>query len=88
MRTIVHLSDLHFNRVEDELIPKLVDTVRSLKPNVVAVGRLHPARPNRRVRTRPYICQIASRPSDLSARESRYGLSEPVAAGYAATFAL
>ena len=38
MRTIVHLSDLHFNWVEEELIPKLLDTVRGLKPNVVAVS--------------------------------------------------
>ena len=38
MRTIVHLSDLHFNRVEEELIPKLVATVRSLRPNIVAIS--------------------------------------------------
>jgi 3',5'-cyclic AMP phosphodiesterase CpdA len=38
MRTIVHLSDLHFNRVDDDLIPKLLDIVRALKPNVVAVS--------------------------------------------------
>jgi 3',5'-cyclic AMP phosphodiesterase CpdA len=38
MRTIVHLSDLHFNWVQEDLVPKLVETVRELRPNVVAIS--------------------------------------------------
>ena len=38
MRTIVHLSDLHFGRVDDRLVTPLVQRVRSLNPDVVAVS--------------------------------------------------
>jgi 3',5'-cyclic AMP phosphodiesterase CpdA len=38
MRTIVHLSDLHFGRVNPLLIDPLVRAVRALKPDVVAVS--------------------------------------------------
>jgi 3',5'-cyclic AMP phosphodiesterase CpdA len=57
MRTVVHLSDLHFNRVEEELIPKLVETVRSLRPNVVAISGdfTQHARPEEFERARKFI---------------------------------
>ena len=38
MTTIVHMSDLHFNLVQEDLIPKLVEKVRSLRPDVVAIS--------------------------------------------------
>jgi 3',5'-cyclic AMP phosphodiesterase CpdA len=38
MRTIVHLSDLHFNHVREPMIPKLLDRVRSLRPDIVAIS--------------------------------------------------
>ena len=38
MRTIVHLSDLHFGRVDAALIEPLVAIVQSLAPDVVAVS--------------------------------------------------
>jgi 3',5'-cyclic AMP phosphodiesterase CpdA len=38
VRVLVHLSDLHFGRVDESLIPKLTETVRSLRPHVVAIS--------------------------------------------------
>ncbi len=38
MRTIVHLSDLHFGRVDDALLDPLVDAVAKARPDVVAVS--------------------------------------------------
>ena len=38
MRTLIHLSDLHFGRIQDTLIRPLVDSVAQLKPNVIAVS--------------------------------------------------
>jgi 3',5'-cyclic AMP phosphodiesterase CpdA len=38
MRTIVHLSDLHFNAVNDDLIEPLVASVQSVAPDVLAVS--------------------------------------------------
>ncbi|HEX6283703.1 MAG TPA: metallophosphoesterase, partial [Pyrinomonadaceae bacterium] len=38
MRTIVHLSDLHFGRVNAELIEPLIRVVREVEPDVVAIS--------------------------------------------------
>ncbi len=38
MKTIVHLSDLHFGRVNDALLDPLVESVRSSNPDVVVVS--------------------------------------------------
>ncbi|HWN99097.1 MAG TPA: metallophosphoesterase family protein [Blastocatellia bacterium] len=38
MRTIVHLSDIHFGRVNDAIIAPLVHTVNDIRPDVVAVS--------------------------------------------------
>jgi 3',5'-cyclic AMP phosphodiesterase CpdA len=38
MRAIVHLSDIHFGRVNDEVIAPLIETIRDLKPDLVAVS--------------------------------------------------
>jgi 3',5'-cyclic AMP phosphodiesterase CpdA len=38
MRTIVHLSDLHFGRVDEALLDPLVATVTSVRPDVVAIS--------------------------------------------------
>jgi 3',5'-cyclic AMP phosphodiesterase CpdA len=38
MRTIVHLSDLHFGRVDPRIIPPLVERITSIRPDVVAVS--------------------------------------------------
>jgi 3',5'-cyclic AMP phosphodiesterase CpdA len=38
MRTLVHLSDLHFGRVDHKLIGPLVRTVNEIKPDLVAVS--------------------------------------------------
>jgi 3',5'-cyclic AMP phosphodiesterase CpdA len=38
MRTLVHLSDLHFGRVDQSLIEPLIDSVREIKPDLVAVS--------------------------------------------------
>jgi 3',5'-cyclic AMP phosphodiesterase CpdA len=38
MRTIVHLSDLHFGRVNPALLDPLQNVVRELKPDVVAIS--------------------------------------------------
>ena len=38
MRTLVHLSDLHFGRVQEALVDPLIDTIRTMAPDVVAVS--------------------------------------------------
>jgi 3',5'-cyclic AMP phosphodiesterase CpdA len=38
MRTIVHLSDLHFGRVDLALMPPLVATVHAIRPSLVVVS--------------------------------------------------
>ena len=38
MRTLVHLSDLHFGRVDKQLISPLVSAVTAIKPDLVAVS--------------------------------------------------
>ena len=35
MRTVVHLSDLHFGRTDDTLLDPLVSTIRALAPDVM-----------------------------------------------------
>ena len=38
MRTIVHLSDLHFGRSDPQLVDPLTATIRELNPNLIAVS--------------------------------------------------
>ena len=38
MRTIVHLSDLHFGRIDRQLIEPLIKTINDLQPSLVAVS--------------------------------------------------
>lgn len=38
MRTIVHLSDLHFGRVDQQLLDPLTKTISEMKPDLVAVS--------------------------------------------------
>jgi 3',5'-cyclic AMP phosphodiesterase CpdA len=38
MRTIVHLSDLHFGRVDEAIIDPLVETIKQLGPDLLAVS--------------------------------------------------
>src|SRR2546427_9837804 len=38
MRTLVHLSDLHFGRVDEQLIAPLISAVTEINPDLVAVS--------------------------------------------------
>ena len=38
MRTLVHLSDLHFGRIDPAIINPLIETVRELNPTLIAVS--------------------------------------------------
>jgi 3',5'-cyclic AMP phosphodiesterase CpdA len=38
MRTIVHLSDLHFGRLDLRLVPPLLTAIRALSPQLVAIS--------------------------------------------------
>src|SRR5438270_5236116 len=38
MRTLVHLSDLHFGRVDIAIVEPLIETIRGLNPDLVAVS--------------------------------------------------
>jgi 3',5'-cyclic AMP phosphodiesterase CpdA len=38
MRTIVHLSDLHFGRVNPAILPPLLTFIRKVKPDLVAIS--------------------------------------------------
>lgn len=38
MRTIVHLSDLHFGRVDQRLLAPLLDRITAIRPDVIAIS--------------------------------------------------
>lgn len=38
MRILVHLSDIHFGRVDEAIIPALIQTINDAKPDVVAIS--------------------------------------------------
>src|ERR1700730_9132414 len=38
MRTLVHLSDLHFGRVDERVIGPLISAVTEIKPDLVAIS--------------------------------------------------
>lgn len=38
MRTLVHLSDIHFGRVDEAILKPLIQTVNGIKPDIVAVS--------------------------------------------------
>lgn len=38
MRTIVHLSDLHFGRLDERIIEPLLERITSIEPNLIAVS--------------------------------------------------
>ncbi len=38
MRTLIHLSDLHFGRIDQTLIQPLVDVIERIQPNLIAVS--------------------------------------------------
>ena len=38
MRSIVHLSDIHFGRVDSSLVGPLIETINQIAPDVVAVS--------------------------------------------------
>lgn len=38
MRTIVHLSDLHFGRIDLAVVPQLVETITNIKPDLMVVS--------------------------------------------------
>src|SRR5437773_10296998 len=38
MRTLVHLSDLHFGRVDQSLIAPLIEVISEIRPDLVAVS--------------------------------------------------
>jgi 3',5'-cyclic AMP phosphodiesterase CpdA len=38
MRTIVHISDIHFGRVDHTLVEPLLDTIQSVAPDITAVS--------------------------------------------------
>ena len=38
MRTLIHLSDLHFGRTDPAIVPSLIDFIRITKPDLVAVS--------------------------------------------------
>jgi 3',5'-cyclic AMP phosphodiesterase CpdA len=61
MRTVVHLSDLHFGRVDPRLVPPLVQTIRAIAPDLIAVsGDLtQRARRSQFVQARAFLQQLA-----------------------------
>jgi len=38
VRTVIHLSDLHFGRLDERAVEPLLETIREIKPDVVAVS--------------------------------------------------
>jgi 3',5'-cyclic AMP phosphodiesterase CpdA len=61
MRTVVHLSDLHFGRVDPRIVPSLVHVISTIAPNLVAVsGDLtQRARRSQFVQARAFLQQLS-----------------------------
>jgi 3',5'-cyclic AMP phosphodiesterase CpdA len=38
MRTLVHLSDLHFGRLDEAIIPPLVERIKAVDPDLIAIS--------------------------------------------------
>lgn len=38
MKTIVHISDLHFGRINEPLLQPLIDLIKSVKPDVIVIS--------------------------------------------------
>ena len=38
MRTLVHLSDLHFGRLDEAIVPPLVERIKSVRPDLIAIS--------------------------------------------------
>ena len=72
MRTIVHLSDLHFGRLDERIIAPLVERITAIHPDLIAVsGDL-----TQRARRRPVPAGIrVSRPPADSRRSSSLGIT-------------
>ncbi len=60
MRSIVHLSDIHFGRVNAPVIPSLIETITRINPDLVAVsGDLtQRARARQFVEARDFLAQL------------------------------
>jgi 3',5'-cyclic AMP phosphodiesterase CpdA len=60
MRTVVHLSDLHFGRVDSRIVPPLVQAIRAIAPDAIAVsGDLtQRARRSQFVQARAFLQQL------------------------------
>jgi len=63
MRTIVHLSDLHFGRVDPSILQPLIYSIRQLAPDLVAVSGDFTQRARRRqfARARAFLDQLPFR---------------------------
>ena len=81
MRTLVHLSDIHFGRVDGRLVEPLVETIHRLSPDVLAVsGDLtQRARRSQFIRAREFLQRLpfhrvafrSAYPSALAANAGR-----------------
>ena len=60
MRTVVHLSDLHFGRVDPRLVAPLVQAIKTVAPHLVAVSGDLTQRARRRefVQARAFLQQL------------------------------
>jgi 3',5'-cyclic AMP phosphodiesterase CpdA len=60
MRTVVHLSDLHFGRVDQRLVPPLVQAIHAIAPHLIAIsGDLtQRARRSQFVQARAFLQQL------------------------------
>jgi 3',5'-cyclic AMP phosphodiesterase CpdA len=60
MRTIVHLSDMHFGRVDSRLVAPLVRTIHAIEPNLVAISGdfTQRARPSEFRQARAFLDQL------------------------------
>jgi 3',5'-cyclic AMP phosphodiesterase CpdA len=60
MRTIVHLSDLHFGRVDSRMLPPLVRVIHAIAPHLIAVsGDLtQRARPREFAQARAFLQEL------------------------------
>ena len=60
MRTLVHLSDLHFGRVDPRIVPPLVQAIQTIAPDLIAVSGdfTQRARRSQFVQARDFLQQL------------------------------
>ena len=71
MRTLLHLSDLHFGRIDPATLQPLLATAKEIGPDVVLVSGDLTQRARRRSPTRPGSTLFTATPATIISKKRR-----------------